>query len=141
MQDVTEIHAKPKYLFLETGSPHHVQLWEDWEALDVEREGKRLRYGLYGEKGSNINFVNPLPDGRFQVRTYERGVEGETYSCGTGVTAVALAMSELGHLSGSGALLETRGGILRVRFKKEGGRFTDIWLEGPAELVFKGSVI
>ncbi len=140
MQDVPQIHTRPKYFFLDTGSPHHVQIWEDWEALDVEKEGKRLRYGLYGEKGSNINFINPLQEGRFQVRTYERGVEGETYSCGTGVTAVALAMSEAGRLAGSEAILETLGGTLRVRFRKEGGRFTDIWLEGPADLVFKGSL-
>ena len=140
MQDVSQIHVKPKYLFLDTGSPHHVQLWEDWETLDAEKEGKRLRYGLYGEKGSNINFVNPLESGHFEVRTYERGVESETYSCGTGVTAVALAMHALGRASGSEAILETKGGNLRVCFTKEGAVYSDIWLEGPAEQVFKGSV-
>lgn len=140
MQDVTQIHTKPQYLFLDTGSPHHVQIWDDWEHLDVGKEGKRLRYGLYGEKGSNINFVKILDSDRFQVRTYERGVESETYSCGTGVTAVALAMSELGHLASSSAILETKGGTLNVRFKKEGAGFTDIWLEGPAEQVYKGSM-
>jgi diaminopimelate epimerase len=139
MQDVSQIQSKPRYLFLDTGSPHHVQLWADWDALDVEKEGRRLRYGLYGEKGSNINFVNPADPGRFRVRTYERGVESETYSCGTGVTAVALAMYDLGHLSKPAAILETRGGTLSVRFKKEGGVYSDIWLEGPAEQVFKGN--
>ena len=141
MQDVVQIHSKDRYSFLDTGSPHHVQLWQDWESLDVEKEGKRLRYGLYGEKGSNINFVKPMESGRFQVRTYERGVESETYSCGTGVTAVALAMYELGQLCEPSALMETQGGTLRVHFNKDENGFSDIWLEGPAEQVFKGSLV
>ena len=138
MQDVTHIQSNPRYLYLDTGSPHHVQFWEDWDALDVEKEGRRIRYGLYGEKGSNINFVKPLDSGRFRVRTYERGVEAETYSCGTGVTAVALAMYEHGQLSQPEAILETQGGTLKVRFKEGPGGFSDIWLEGPAERVYKG---
>ncbi|MGB5314923.1 MAG: diaminopimelate epimerase [Robiginitalea sp.] len=138
MQDVTRIQSNPRYLFLDTGSPHHVQFWEDWDALDVEKEGRRIRYGLYGEKGSNINFVNPLDSNRFQMRTYERGVEAETYSCGTGATAVALAMHELGRLSHPEVVLDTLGGTLKVRFKKVENGFSDIWLEGPAERVFKG---
>jgi diaminopimelate epimerase len=140
MQDVESIHAKPRYMWLDTGSPHHVQLWQDWEDLDVKKEGERLRYGLYGQKGSNINFVRALGSDRFEVRTYERGVEDETYSCGTGVTAVALAMHELGHLSGGRARIETLGGTLEVRFEPNGGRYTDIWLEGPFELVFTGTL-
>ena len=138
MQDVTRIQSNPRYLFLDTGSPHHVQFWEDWDALDVEKEGRRIRYGLYGEKGSNINFVNPLDSNRFQMRTYERGVEAETYSCGTGATAVALAMHELGRLSHPEVVLDTLGGTLKVRFKKVENGFSNIWLEGPAERVFKG---
>lgn len=140
MREVAGIHAKPKYMWLDTGSPHHVQLWPDWEGLDVKKEGERLRYGLYGQKGSNINFVRALGSDRFQVRTYERGVEDETYSCGTGVTAVALAMHELGRLSGGSARIETLGGTLEVRFERNGDKYTDIWLEGPFELVFTGTL-
>lgn len=138
MQDVSEIHSKPHYLWLDTGSPHHVQLWEKEENLDVKQEGRRLRYGLYGSKGSNINFVFPRGEGSFMVRTYERGVEDETYSCGTGVTATALAMHFLGKLKSSPARIETLGGNLLVRFKSQGEGYTNIWLEGPAEMVFKG---
>ena len=138
MQDVPYIQSNPRYLYLDTGSPHHVQFWDDWDTLNVEKEGRRIRYGLYGEKGSNINFVKPLDSGRFQVRTYERGVEAETFSCGTGVTAVALAMYELGQLSRPQAELVTLGGTLKVRFKKGQKGYSDIWLEGPAERVFKG---
>lgn len=140
MQDVGEIHTTPRYLWLDTGSPHHVQLWEPWETLDVARQGARLRYGLYGEGGSNINFVRSLGDNRFEVRTYERGVEAETYSCGTGVTAVALGMHHLGRLSDSPGVIETQGGTLTVRFSAGSEGYSDIWLEGPAELVFKGEL-
>jgi diaminopimelate epimerase len=140
MQDVAEIHDTPRYLWLDTGSPHHVQLWEPWESLDVNREGARLRYGLYGSGGSNINFVHPLDGNRFEVRTYERGVEAETYSCGTGVTAVALGMHFLGHLQKAPAEIKTLGGTLRVHFSKGSQGYSNIWLEGPAELVFKGEL-
>ena len=140
MQDVAEIHDTPRYLWLDTGSPHHVQIWEPWETLSVNREGARLRYGLYGAGGSNINFVRPLGENRFEVRTYERGVEAETYSCGTGVTAVALGMHHLGLLKDSAAEIKTMGGTLQVRFSKGPEGYSDIWLEGPAELVFKGDL-
>ena len=140
MQDVSEIHETPKSLWLDTGSPHHVQLWEPWDQLDVKREGARLRYGLYGPAGSNINFVHPLGKDRFEVRTYERGVEDETYSCGTGVTAVALGMHHLGKLSGERVGIKTLGGDLQVRFSKNPEGYSQIWLEGPAELVFKGEL-
>lgn len=138
MAPVKQVHATPGYLWLDTGSPHHVQLWENWEELDVPREGRRLRYGLYGASGSNINFVQALGGNRFRVRTYERGVEDETYSCGTGVTAVALAMHTLGRLGASPALIDTPGGQLEVRFAATGDGYSDIWLKGPAQLVFKG---
>ena len=92
MQDVSEIRQKPEAIFLDTGSPHHVQLVTDLDGFDVVKEGAKLRYGLYGEKGSNINFVEAKSKDVYRVRTYERGVEDETLSCGTGVTAVALAM-------------------------------------------------
>ena len=140
MKDVAELHDTPKYLWLDTGSPHHVQVWEPWEDLDVTREGARLRYGLYGSGGSNINFVHPIGENSFEVRTYERGVEAETYSCGTGVTAVALGMHHRGRLTGTSAKIKTMGGELQVRFAKGPEGYTDIWLEGAAELVFKGEL-
>ena len=140
MQDVPEIREKPNYLFLDTGSPHHVQLVTGIEDFEVQHEGKRLRYGLYGETGSNINFVEPMERNTYAVRTYERGVEDETLSCGTGVTAVALAMHHLGKVTGEAVTLSTKGGELKVYFKKRGKGYTGITLEGPVEQIFKGSI-
>ncbi|MBC2840791.1 diaminopimelate epimerase [Robiginitalea sp. SC105] len=138
MGDVSEIKKKPKYCFLDTGSPHHVQVVKNLENFEVDREGRRLRFGLYGEGGSNINFVEPDGPGEFFVRTYERGVEAETYSCGTGVTAVALAMEHTGRSKGGTTRIRTRGGSLEVTFSKGENGYTDIWLTGPAKQVFKG---
>ncbi|PHQ61316.1 MAG: diaminopimelate epimerase, partial [Maribacter sp.] len=80
MQDVTGIMVKPTATFLDTGSPHHVQLVKNLDNINVFKEGKKLRYGLYGEKGSNVNFVEQKDTATFSVRTYERGVEDETPS-------------------------------------------------------------
>ena len=140
MNDVNDIKTKPNAYFLDTGSPHHVQLISALDAYDVHREGARLRYGLYGEKGSNINFVEPIGDTAFLVRTYERGVEGETLSCGTGVTAVAIAMHKANKVSGSQVDIKTRGGDLKVNFTSSDGEYTNVSLIGPAKQVFKGEV-
>ena len=140
MVDVARIHQKVKYSFLDTGSPHHVQTVKGLDGLDVAWEGRKLRYGLYGQKGSNINFVEPLEDGSFQVRTYERGVEAETLSCGTGVTAVALAMHKRGKTKARSVSIKTLGGELSIRFDEREGSYTNIHLVGPAKEVFKGEV-
>lgn len=140
MGDVETIHHKNNHSFLDTGSPHHVQLVKDLEGMDVEREGRKLRYGLYGQKGSNINFVEALTDGSFQVRTYERGVEAETLSCGTGVTAVALALHSLGRTKAGEVTIRTKGGGLSVRFEEDRGRYVQVYLRGPAKEVFKGEI-
>lgn len=140
MQEVSEIRAKPNYLFLDTGSPHHVQLVKDLKNFEVFKEGKKLRYGLYGKSGSNINFVEQLDDTVFSVRTYERGVEDETLSCGTGVTAVALAMHNSGKTKANAVTVKTQGGELKVKFEQDGGNYKNIYLIGPAEQVFKGEI-
>ena len=130
-------------VFLHTGSPHHVQFLPAGLAdLNVFAEGRALRYGPpYGAVGANINFVEiPTdPSQPWPVRTYERGVEDETLSCGTGVTAVALAASARG--ATSPVRLRTPGGELEVAFEPapEGG-FTNVWLSGPAVRVFSGTV-
>jgi len=140
MQDVQNIKEKPQYVFMDTGSPHHVQLIENIEAYDVHDEGKRLRFGLYGQSGSNINFVEQLGNATFAVRTYERGVEAETLSCGTGVTAVALGMHHLGKTKKDTITLKTLGGILEVGFKAIESGYTSITLKGPVNQVFKGAI-
>lgn len=139
MQDVAEIKKKSKYLFMDTGSPHHVQIVENLQEFNVAKEGAKLRYGMYGEKGSNINFVEPQED-IFAVRTYERGVEDETLSCGTGVTAVALAMHYTGKTMDETVTIKTPGGKLQVQFEKNSVGYQSVYLKGPAKQVFKGEI-
>jgi diaminopimelate epimerase len=140
MIDVDEIKAKEKYLFLDTGSPHHVQPVENLAELNVAKEGAKLRYGIYGQAGSNINFVEPVGSNTFQIRTYERGVENETLSCGTGVTAVALAMHHTGTTPDKHIFIKTKGGQLEVSFNKNEGSYTNVNLIGAANFVFKGEI-
>ena len=138
MSNVKEIREKPNALFLNTGSPHHVQMVSELEGLNVVKEGAKLRYGLYGENGSNINFVEQIDASQFSVRTYERGVENETLSCGTGVTAVALAMHHTGKTTDKEIIIKTLGGDLSISFEKNGEGYNNIYLTGPTERVFKG---
>ncbi|KGO92840.1 diaminopimelate epimerase [Flavobacterium subsaxonicum] len=139
MKDVNTVSMYEDYVFLDTGSPHHVEIVEDLPNLDVKGIGANIRYsGLYGDKGSNVNFVSQDGADRFSVRTYERGVEDETLSCGTGVTAVAIAMKVLGKTEANTVRLTTPGGELKVSFAQNGKQFTEVYLTGPARFVFKG---
>lgn len=140
MKDVDTIKVKPNSVFLDTGSPHHVQEVPHLKDFAVKTEGERLRYGVYGEKGSNINFVEQITASGFNVRTYERGVEDETLSCGTGVTAVAIAMHKIGKTSASTIKIHAVGGDLEVKFETSEGTYTHIFLTGPAKFVFKGEI-
>jgi diaminopimelate epimerase len=138
MNDVIEVITHPDHIFLDTGSPHHVQFVDNLKDFDVLGIGRDIRNRVYGKEGANVNFAEKLHDDKFYIRTFERGVEDETMSCGTGVTAVALAGFE-SKRSGSNAIkLKTRGGELEVRFKKEENGYTDIYLKGPATMVYKG---
>jgi diaminopimelate epimerase len=141
MIDVTEVKITPDYVFMNTGSPHHVQLVDDLEHYNVKENGARIRYGeLYGKSGSNINFVKKTDATTFSLRTYERGVEDETLACGTGATAVAIAMNVIGETSETSINLNVEGGKLAVSFDKKDGQFTNVFLKGPAEFVFKGEI-
>ncbi|GJH40626.1 diaminopimelate epimerase [Capnocytophaga sp. HP1101] len=139
MKNVEEVEEHDGYVFLNTGSPHHVQWVDDVEDVDVKTEGAAIRYGeLYAEKGgSNVNFVSRSDNG-FKVRTYERGVEDETYSCGTGVTAVAIALYHIGETDKQQITLHTRGGDLQVYFDRVGEGYENIYLSGSAQFVFEG---
>ena len=117
MKNVENIKLESDYTFLNTGSPHHVLLVEDLAHYNIKQEGAKIRYSnLYGEVGSNVNFVSQVNDATFAVRTYERGVEDETLSCGTGVTAVAIAMNAIGKTNANQITLLTEGGQLQVKF-------------------------
>ena len=141
MIDVDEVKVNSDYVFLNTGSPHHVQLVDDLENYNIKENGAAIRYGnLYGKAGSNINFVKQIDDSTFSLRTYERGVEDETLSCVTGATAVAIAMNFLGKTQASSIYLNVEGGKLVVSFDKKEGHFTNVFLKGPADFVFKGTI-
>jgi|SRR6476661_2156 len=152
MQDTAKaqrapVHAEQGDVFLHTGSPHHVHFLSPAEGHklaehDVYGAGHDIRYDqAYDPAGVNVNFVEVPTDPAqpWAVRTYERGVEDETYSCGTGVTAVALAASARG--AASPVQLSTPGGELQVAFQvRADGSFEDIWLIGPAVRVFEGVI-
>ncbi len=141
MQDVSEIETFDSHLFLDTGSPHHVTMVDGLQSFDVENVGREIRNGApYFEAGSNVNFVEKKNGSRFAVRTYERGVEDETLSCGTGVTAVALSMHATQQTEKEEVNIDTMGGELKVTFRKEPSGYKNIFLIGPAERVFKGEI-
>ena len=141
MIDVHSIARDGEAYVLNTGSPHYVKIQDNLQAFDVFNEGKDIRYNqIYIEKGINVNFVEDQGDHLF-VRTYERGVEDETYACGTGVTAVAMAMAkhknQIGHLQTN---IKVLGGDLKITFDYDGHTFTNVFLCGPAKLVYEGKV-
>lgn len=140
MGDVNDIINQDTHSFTNTGSPHHVQFTDDIASVNVFEQGKKLRYSLYGDAGANINFVQIIENNNVQVRTYERGVEDETLSCGTGVTAVALVMHALHKTEENIVQVKTLGGNLEVSFKKVESGYRDIWLTGPATFVFNGVI-
>jgi len=142
MQDVAAVERYTQHVFLDTGSPHHIEVVENLQNYDVTANGAKIRYGKpYNAAGSNVNFVNQLSDNTFAVRTYERGVEDETLSCGTGVTAVAIAMHNAGHTNANEVTLQTQGGELQVVFDTDNKQhYHNIWLIGPANQVFKGEL-
>ena len=141
MIDVTQIELHDGYDFVYTGSPHHIQLVDNLETIDVKTQGAQIRYSnLYGETGSNVNFVKQDKINSFKVRTYERGVEDETLSCGTGVTAVAIAMYETGKTNSNQIQLHVPGGELKVSFEKVDQIYKNVFLTGPAAFVFEGLI-
>ncbi len=140
MNDVKETRQINGNYFINTGSPHYIVFTRDVATFDVYGEGKKLRWSKdFPPGGTNVNFAEPSGDGIF-VRTFERGVEDETLSCGTGVTASAIAAFLSGHFGSNKVNVRTKGGDLRVEFRKEGEVITDIWLCGPATFVFKGEI-
>ncbi|MCC6371566.1 MAG: diaminopimelate epimerase [Bacteroidia bacterium] len=142
MQDVKEVENGEDFFYLNTGSPHYVKFVNDVQNFDVVNEGRKIRNSArFAEEGTNVNFIEKTGE-ELIVRTYERGVEDETYSCGTGVTAAALVAALSGHATGkNNCLIKTLGGNLEVTFDKVlDQHFYNTWLKGPAVLVFKGSI-
>ena len=140
MGDVKEISTQSEDFFVNTGSPHHIRFVERAEGYPVFEEGKSIRNDVaYAPAGTNVNFVEALSQDEVFVRTYERGVEDETLSCGTGVTAAALVYGSKQHQDH--IKINTLGGKLSVKFHSNpDGTFSNIWLIGPAEQVFSGKI-
>lgn len=140
MADITEIEVGDEYFFLNTGSPHYVEFTENLENMDVFNEGRKIRYNeRFNKAGTNVNFVEIEKEGLF-VRTYERGVENETYACGTGIVASAISAAMRSNSDTTSYSVHARGGDLLVSFERNNNRFQNIWLEGPAEFVFSGDI-
>ncbi len=141
MKDVAKVEEHSTYAILDTGSPHFVKFAADVRNIDVVETGREIRYSnAFKENGINVNFVESVDEDSIFVRTYERGVEDETMSCGTGVTAAALisAHNEKGF---NRVEVQTPGGHLSVEFEKvDDNNFENIWLCGPAEFVYKGEI-
>lgn len=141
MQDVNKVEKHSSYSIINTGSPHFVKFANDVMNVDVVETGREIRYSsAFEAEGINVNFVESLDEDSIYVRTYERGVEDETLSCGTGVTAAAL-LSAHNDNGFNRVEVKTPGGHLSVEFEKiDDEHFTNIWLCGPAEMVYKGEI-
>src|SRR2546428_7358587 len=142
MIDVNEIEAGDDFFVLNTGSPHFVREVTGLKDLNVFETGKSIRYNdRFKAVGINVNFVEDFGD-YLAVRTYERGVEDETLACGTGVTAVALAMMTKKGITGKHTTkIKAMGGELSVTASTTDGKsFTNVFLEGPADFVFEGEI-
>jgi len=141
MRDVDQVQKRHGDFILDTGSPHYVKLVSDVMELDVYKKGRDIRYSKdFEEEGINVDFVEQAGEDEIIVRTYERGVEDETYSCGTGVTAAALICyhNENGF---NEVQVKTLGGSISIEYeRRDGDHYANIWLSGPAEKVFEGKV-
>ena len=142
MQDVERIHNYGEDFFVDTGSPHYVRFMEEIDNMDVRAEGKSVRNSKkFENEGTNVNFVRILANGEIKMRTYERGVEDETWSCGTGTVASAIITAYKFQPDINSFSVTAPGGHLKVNFERKGPEeFKNIWLEGPATFVYQGII-
>jgi diaminopimelate epimerase len=137
MQDVKKIEGVGDGLVLNTGSPHYIEMVDELDYIDIDKQGRKIRNSApFKKDGINVNFV--LDASELQVRTYERGVEAETLSCGTGVVATAIAMHYANCIEETVVNVKTKGGELTVSFEEFNGNYRNIWLSGEASMVFAG---
>ncbi|MEO5571768.1 MAG: diaminopimelate epimerase [Bacteroidia bacterium] len=140
MNNVKDIERGEGYSYLNTGSPHYITFVDDPDKTDVIAEGRKIRYSeRFRTEGTNVNFIC-FKNENIYIRTYERGVEDETLSCGTGAVAAVLAVADRGFLNEKKSSLITKGGNLSVSFEKTNGGYENVFLEGPATFVFDGEI-
>ena len=141
MSDVEDFKVFTNYMLFETGSPHYVEVVDNIHQINVYEQGLKIRNSQkFKKNGINVNFVQSISDSEFFVRTYERGVENETKSCGTGSVASALAMFESKKTIKKNIKIQTRGGYLVIAFEKVKNVYKKIKLTGSALKVFEGKI-
>ena len=127
--------------YLEVGVPHAVILVDSVDAVNVPLVGRAIRHHSAFPKGTNVDFLERTSDNRFRIRTYERGVEDETYACATGISASAVAASLLGIADPSQPIhVEARGGVIVIELQTSGEGVEKVFMQGPAEMVFWGEI-
>ncbi|MFO7791185.1 MAG: diaminopimelate epimerase [Bacteroidales bacterium] len=142
MNDVEVPSQKNGHSEIDTGSPHIVIPVSFLENYDVIKEGRRIRYDTaYKPDGINVNFIEEISENEINMRTYERGVEAETWSCGTGAIAGAVFQATRHEISEGSIDINMPGGTLKVSFTRSGDHFVNIRLSGPAVFVFEGEVV
>lgn len=140
MKDVVDLRKSDVDMILDTGSPHLIRFVENLDKEDIIDTGREIRFSeQFKQEGINVNLVEVLGNNKVKCATYERGVEDETLSCGTGVTAVALAANQLKNCS-SPISIVTKGGNLEVEFEYEIDHYKNVTLKGPATFVYKGEI-
>lgn len=141
MIDVSGYEKDSANFILQTGSPHYVIFSEETRNVNIVDEARKVRYNeRFKEFGINVNFVEQVDINEIYVRTYERGVEDETLSCGTGVVAASLAYALQNDKPSGSISVQTKGGKLQVDYERNGDNFTNVWLNGSAVKVFEGSI-
>lgn len=141
MKDVSTIGRAGNDFILNTGSPHYVQFVKSVKQVDIIPAAHAIRYNdTFSKEGINVNFVEETGEDEIMVRTYERGVEDETLSCGTGVVASSIAYSQLHSNHTNEVKIISPGGHLKVTFTSSGNSYTNVKLIGPAVKVFEGEV-
>lgn len=141
MIDVDQLEHHGDDAILDTGSPHYITSCPNLDQLDIIPAAHAIRYNdRFTKEGINVNFLQTTDSG-IRIRTYERGVEGETWACGTGATAAAIAYVHQHDLNGHQEVaIKVEGGHLSVKVNRQGEGYKDVWLCGPAQFVFEGEV-
>jgi diaminopimelate epimerase len=145
MKDVSVVHeTNTKDVVIDTGSPHYIQFKEEINDINVVELGRGIRFSsLYEQEGINVNFAKVIQSNHLSIRTYERGVEDETLSCGTGATACAIAYVHAYDITGKCEIrVDVKGGELMISFERnENDTFCNVYLIGPAKMVYNGEIV